>query len=135
MYLLTRKNKIGLVIAGLLGLSDLAGVFTLNQDSDSAGPPLGVLIFDVVLGAATIAAVIIAWRRRARAAARAVALTRIVSTITSLPAFFAGGVPAGLVAAAGAGVVVTLIAVALVISKPRAALVPAATQAADARTA
>jgi hypothetical protein len=47
-----------------------------------------------------------------------IAATRIVSAVSALPAFFVEGVPAGLVALAAAGVVLTVVTVWLVLSPP-----------------
>jgi hypothetical protein len=58
-YPLTRKNKVGLVLAGLLGLIDLTNFASLpGGDSDTPEPPTAVLVAGGLLGLITIAAVI-----------------------------------------------------------------------------
>ena len=60
--MLTRQNKIGLVLAFLLGLSDIAILGALGGDDDSAKPPVAIVVTSVVLGLATLALVVLAWR-------------------------------------------------------------------------
>jgi hypothetical protein len=114
--MLTTKNKIGLGLAVLLGLSDLAGVLFPSPD-DQPGPPLAVLVVGAVLGVITLMAVVFAWRTGNRVATRVVAATRILSALGTLPAFLVGGVPASYVVAAAASVVLTVIAVGLVLAR------------------
>jgi hypothetical protein len=119
---LSTKNKAGLVLAGLLAVADVVGVFTIDQGSvpGEAGPPTGVLVFGAILGVVTLAAAGYAWRTGNRVGSRVVAGARILSALGALPAFFVEDVPAGLVAGAGVGVVVTIVAVWLVLSPPKA---------------
>jgi hypothetical protein len=117
---LSRKNKIGLGLAIFLGLGDVVGPWTTpSPKPGEQGPPMAVLIAAAVLGLVTIAAAIYAWRTGNRAGSRVVAGTRILSALTSVPAFFAGGVPAGLIVLAAAGIVFTLVVVGLVLARPR----------------
>jgi hypothetical protein len=120
----TRRNKIGLVLCGLLGLGDIIGLVAIGSPSDgNNGPPKGILISSAILGVITVAAVIRTWRARSRPAARVVAGSRVLSALTSVPAFFVGDVPAGLIIVAGAGIAVTLISVWLILGRtdPKAA--------------
>jgi hypothetical protein len=115
---LTRKNKVGLVLCGLLGLGDIIGLVAIGSPNNGDnGPPKGILISSAILGVITVAAVIRTWRARSRPAARIVAGSRILSALTSVPAFFVGKVPAGLVIVAGAGIAITLVAVWLVLGR------------------
>jgi hypothetical protein len=85
--------RIGLVIAALLALSDLF--------SFALGPlPVEVVVAATALGVITLAALVPAWL--------VVAISRIVSALLAIPAFFADDVPAG--AQAGAAVVILLAA-------------------------
>lgn len=117
------RNKIGLVLCGLLGLGDVAGLFAIGRHDDAAsvGPPAAVLAAGGVLGVLTVAGVLFTWRTHSRRGARVVAGTRVLSAITALPAFFVAGVSDGVVALAGAGVVITLGAVWLLLRRPTAA--------------
>ena len=85
--ILTTKNKVGLALAGLLGVLDLPSFLEAPADGE-VGPPLGILILGSICGVITIVAVIIAWRSTSGAAIRVVAGARIVSMLTALPAFF-----------------------------------------------
>jgi hypothetical protein len=123
---LTRKNKVGLGLAAFLGLADTSNFFMIPQgDPDTPGPPAAVLIADGVLGIITVAAVVYAWRLTSRTASRVVAGARILSVITALPALFVTGVPAWVVAVVALFVVVSVVVIALVLSRP--APEPAAT--------
>jgi hypothetical protein len=116
---LTRKNKVGLGLAAFLGLADTSNFFMIPQgNSDTPGPPVAVLIADGVLGVITVAAVVYAWRLTSRTASRVVAGARILSVITALPALFVTGVPAWVVAVAALFVVVSVVVIGLVLSRP-----------------
>lgn len=115
---LSMKNKVGLVLAGLLGLTDMASLLGPQPAPGEAGPPTAVLIAGTILGVITVVAVIYVFRTVSRTGSRIVAGSRILSMITALPAFFVDGVPAALVVLVAAGVVVTLLTVWLVLSKP-----------------
>jgi hypothetical protein len=117
---LSGKNKIGLVLAVILGLGDVASLGTLGQQLEPGqdGPPAGVTIFSALLGVVTLVAVVIAWRSGSRVAVRVLAGARILSMILGLPAFFVSGVPSGFVVISAIGVVLTLVCLALVLSRP-----------------
>jgi hypothetical protein len=85
--ILTTKNKVGLALAGLLGLADLPSFLQSTPDGET-GPPQGILIIGSICGLVTIVAVILAWRSGSFAAIRVAAGARIVSVLTALPAFF-----------------------------------------------
>jgi hypothetical protein len=120
---LSVTNKIGLGLAAVLGLGDVASLGTIGQDMSPGeqGPPAGVTIFSAVLGVITLVGIVIAWRSGSRPALRAVAGSRILSMILGLPAFFADGVPAGWVVVSAVAVVLTLLALALMFRKSSAA--------------
>lgn len=117
---LTVRNKIGLVLAGLLALGDVVSVFAAPDGEN--GPPVVVVAMSVVLGLATLAALVPAWRTGGRTALRAVAGTRILSAILSLPAFFVD-VPAGIKIGAAVAFALTAVCVVLVLT-PSADRVP-----------
>jgi hypothetical protein len=118
---LSAKNKTGLVIAAVLGVLDIVGmVATPEPAPGEQGPPAAVLVAAGVLGVVTVVAAIWSLRTGNRIGSRIVAATRILSAVGALPAFFVEGVPAGLVALAAAGVVLTVVTVWLVLSPPRA---------------
>jgi hypothetical protein len=115
---LSTKNKVGLVLAAVLGLSDALSVLA-PTDSDQPGPPFVVLAVDAVLGIITLAAVVYTWRTANRIGARIVAGTRILSALSALPAFLVGGVPAFVVVIAASGIIITAITIALVLARPK----------------
>ncbi|MET7479862.1 hypothetical protein ABZT17_36640 [Streptomyces sp. NPDC005648] len=118
---LTRKNRTGLVLAALLGLTDLTNFLDVppgDSDLAQAGPPTPVVVGDGVLGLITLVAVVHTWRTAARIGSRVVAATRIVSAVTSLPALFLSGVPDWVVALVAVSVIVSVVVVSLVLSRP-----------------
>ncbi|WP_156043689.1 hypothetical protein [Cellulomonas sp. URHE0023] len=117
---LLMRNRIGLVILGLLGLVDMSAFAFPMDDDAKAGPPTGILVLDTILGIATVAFVVVALRTRSRGAIRIVAGLRIVSVLSAVPAFFAP-VPPALVTAAALDVVVTFVGIVLALTPPRRA--------------
>jgi hypothetical protein len=118
---LSTRNRVGLVLAALLGVADIVGmVATPEPAPGEQGPPVAVLIAAGVLGVVTIAAAIWTWRTGNRIGSRVIAAARILSAVSALPAFFVEDVPPGLVAAAATGVVITVLTVWLVLSPPQA---------------
>jgi hypothetical protein len=113
-------NKVGLVLAGLLGASDLTSLLMTTPPGE-VGPPLAILVLDTLLGLVTVVAVVVAWRTRSRGLVRLAAGARILSMVTALPAFFAG-VPAFLVAIVAGVVVLTIVTVVLMLLPPRPAV-------------
>lgn len=116
---LTTRNRVGVVLAILLGLIDVGSLAALGgaPAPGEAGPPDVVLIFGAVMGVITIVAAVLAWKRRSRAALRVAAATRLLSAAGALPAFFVDGVPAAVVVAVTVGLVITLVTVGLLVSR------------------
>jgi hypothetical protein len=114
---LSKLNKAGLVIAFLIGLSDLTGPFQPTPDGQE-GPPYPILVLGAVLGLITVVGVVIAWRSGRRGAIRVVAGARIISMITALPAFFVD-VPAALKVIVGLFVILTVASVAMMLAPAR----------------
>jgi hypothetical protein len=110
-----KAYRTGLVIAALLALGDITTPFT----SDGEHPPMVVGVVCAVLGLITAAALVPAWRRGSRGAVTAIIVTRLLSAVTVLPAFFVDGVPGPIVAVAAAGVAITLVSVALIATRLR----------------
>ena len=97
--------RIGLILAALLALSDLF--------SFALGPlPVEVVVAATALGVITLAALVPAWRG-GRTALRVVAVSRIVSALLAVPAFFADDVPAGVQAGAAIAILLAAASVAL----------------------
>ncbi|GLW96045.1 hypothetical protein [Microtetraspora sp. NBRC 16547] len=105
----SRLLVVGLILGGLLGLIDMVGVVL----GDGEHPPFALAVAGAVLGLITLGGVVLAWRG-SRAGAVAVIVTRLLSGLSAVPAFFVDGVPAEAVGAASVGVVLALVCVALV---------------------
>jgi hypothetical protein len=115
--MLSTKNKVGLVIAGLLGLSDIPAVLMPTPDGE-VGPPFGILILGTICGVITVIAVVIGWVKANRGAIRVAAGARIVSMLTALPAFFVD-VPWFIKLLVTGFVVLTVVSVVLMLSPAR----------------
>ena len=105
----TTGITVGLVLAGLLGLVDTVSILTDTGD----GPPFAIVVAGTVLGLLTLVGVWFGWRG-SRAGIVTVVVTRLLSALSAVPAFFVDDVPGALVGLAAVGVAVTLVAVALV---------------------
>jgi hypothetical protein len=108
--MLTRENKIGLVIALLLGLSDIAILAALTGNDTSAKPPVWIVVLSVVVGVATVVLVAMAWRAPTRPVMLAIIALRVVSGLGDLVGFTEGG--GGLVISAVL-LLVTIVCIAL----------------------
>lgn len=113
----TTRQKVGLVLAGLLSVANIPSVFFSTPEGET-GPPLAILVVGSILGVVGLVAVIIAWRSGNRAAIRVAAGALIINLLTSLPAFFVD-VPAGVKLLVGVSVLLTVLAVALMFSPSR----------------
>jgi hypothetical protein len=112
------RNRIGLVLLALVAVSDVANVFVVPEPAaGEAGPPREVLLAGAALAVVTLVAAAVVWRSGGRAAARVVAGSRVLAAVLVLPAFFAPGVPAGLVLAAASYVLLTAVGVYLVLRR------------------
>jgi hypothetical protein len=115
----TTRTRVGLVIAALLALGDVVSAFFPTPEGE-IGPPLPIVLLGGLLGIATLAAVVVAWRAGRRGALRIVAGTRVLSAITALPAFFVD-IPASVKLLVAVVVVLTVVCVVLVLSPARRA--------------
>ena len=113
----SKRQKVGLVLAGLYSALNILGVLFPTPDGQ-VGPPIGILIIDSVLGLLGLVAVIVTWRTGNRAALRVAAGAIIIMTLTALPAFFVD-VPAGIKLLVGVAVLITIAAVVLMFSPGR----------------
>lgn len=84
---LSTRQRVGVVIAGLLGAVNIPSVLSPAPDGET-GPPLAVLVVDSVLGLVVLVGAIVAWRSGSRGAIRVVAGSLIIMAITALPALF-----------------------------------------------
>lgn len=110
------RQKVGLVIAGLISAGNLPNAFTPQPSGE--GPPTIILVLDSILGLIGLVAVVIAWRSGKQAAFRIAAGALVLSMLTGLPAFFVD-VPAWVKLLVAVSVVVTVAAVVLMFSGVR----------------
>jgi hypothetical protein len=111
---MSRMNKAGLVVLGLLSVLDLAGPLL----TDGEHPPMAIAVGGAVVGLISLVFVGLAWRGKRWALAPLITL-RIASALLAVPAFFASDVPAPAVAAAGIGVAATIFGVVAVLLPTR----------------
>jgi hypothetical protein len=88
--MLTRQNKIGLVLALLLGLMDIAFLAALSADSEDR-PPVAIAVLSAVLGLATLVLVAMAWRGPTWPVMITIIGLRIASALGDIPGLFQGG--------------------------------------------
>ena len=86
------------------------------------GPPRWIVVLSGLLGVATLIAVFLAWRNGGRGAIWAVVVTRVLSMLTAVPAFFVD-VPPIVRVLVGVFVVLTVVCVALVLAPARSSVV------------
>ncbi|WP_213450417.1 hypothetical protein [Rhizomonospora bruguierae] len=107
----TRTFTVGLALAGLLGLADLAtwlfGVGGVGQ------PPVAAAAIITLLGAVTLAGAWFAWQGR-RGGLVAVIVTRILSALAAAPAFGDSDISTGNLVLIGLGLALTAVALILV---------------------
>ncbi len=110
------RQKVGLVLAGLISLTSVPSVLTPTPDGE-VGPPLGILVLSTVLGIVGFVGVFPAWRGSSLAL-RVVAGALVVSVLSSLPALFVD-IPVWLKLAAGVGIALSIVALILMFSPAR----------------
>ncbi|MCW3817436.1 hypothetical protein ONA91_23575 [Micromonospora sp. DR5-3] len=107
----TRTFTVGLVLAGLLGLSDVATwLFGVGGPGQ---PPVAAAAVITLLGAITLAGTWLAWRGR-RGGLVAVVVSRILSGLAMLPAFGDDTISTANEVLLGVGLAVTVAALALI---------------------
>lgn len=114
---LTTKNKIGLALAGVLGLAEIPSVAIQTPDGD-VGPPVAILALGTVCGIVTVAAVILAWVQVNKGAVRIAAGAQIVAMLGTLPTFFVD-TPAGVKILVAVLVLATFASLILMLSPER----------------
>lgn len=85
------------------------------------GPPVAVAVAGSVLGLASLALVVPAWRGATRAVPPLLVL-RALSALSALPGLFVSGVPSGARAAAAAALVLNAVGILMVLGDRRASL-------------
>jgi hypothetical protein len=105
----------GLAICALLGVVDVISLGGLGADD---GPPTGIVLVGAVLGVLTLWGVALAWRGQ-RKGAPVVIVTRVLSALLGIPAFFVDDVPSWVPPVIALTLVLTAIAVALLVGALR----------------
>ena len=113
MSVTSTRQKVGLVLSGLINLSNIPSAFSPTPDGET-GPPYAILVLGSVLGVIGLVATVMAWRGN-RAALRVAAGALVINVITALPAFFVD-VPAFIKALVALSVVLTVTALVLMFS-------------------
>ncbi|GAB2591458.1 hypothetical protein Aab01nite_39030 [Paractinoplanes abujensis] len=106
----------GLVICALLALLDLVGSLPMGD----VRPPLGVLVAGLVLGLITLAALVPAWRGNRRALL-VVVVSRALSALLGIGAFFDDAAPGAALVGVVVALVLTAVAVVLLVPALRGA--------------
>ncbi len=117
---MSRSFRSGLVVLGVLSLVDVVG--PLMTDGDH--PPMSIALVGSALGVASLLCVALAWRGSARAVLP-LAVLRLLSALTAVPAFFVSDVPPAIRGLAAALVLLTIVGVALVVGARGRRAVPA----------
>lgn len=115
---LSQRVRTGLVLCILLGVSTLPSAFVPAVGTGKNGPPIPVLVLDVLLGLVAIGGAVLFWRTGNRLANRLAAGALIINAITALPAFFVD-VDAWVKILVAVVVILTVAAVVLQLSRPK----------------
>jgi hypothetical protein len=115
------RQKVGLVISGLLNLVNIPSALMPTPEGET-GPPYAILVLGSLLGVIGLVATVMAWRG-SRAALRVAAGALGINVLTALPAFFVD-VPAFIKALVALSVVITVTALVLMFSAPARRAVP-----------
>lgn len=111
---MSRMNRVGLVVLGLLAVVDLLTPLL----TDGEHPPMEIAVGAAVVGLISLVFVGLAWQGKRWPLAPLITL-RLASALLAVPAFFASDVPAPAVAAAGIGVAATVFGVVAVLLPAR----------------
>ena len=109
--------RFALVLLGLLSVADLSLPFVTDGDQ----PPMSIALLSAGLGVATLAFLWGAWRGQ-RPGLIGVIVTRLLSALLTLPAFFIGDVPSGVVAVSAGTVALTVLGIVLALGGSRGAV-------------
>ncbi len=103
-------QRVGLAVLGLLSLADVVEPLV----TDGKTPPMGIALVDSALGVVSLIALVLAVRGSRRGLLTVVGL-RLLSALTTVPAFFVSAVPTPVVAISAALVALTIAAVVAVL--------------------
>jgi len=117
---MSHSYRAGLVILALLFLVDVAGPLL----TDGETPPMEIALAGCALGVASLVCVVLAWRGITRAVLP-LAVLRLLSALSAVPAFFVSDVPPAVRGLAAASILLTVGGVALVVGSRDRKLVTA----------
>ena len=109
---ITPRRRAGYTLGILVGLTNIPGMFVPGGETASGsptGPPLPILVFDLVAGLLIVGLLALSWRNGSRGLVRAAAVVMILVALTAVPAFFAPDIPLWIVAFAGIYVLATVV--------------------------
>lgn len=109
--------RFALILLGVLSVADLSLPFVTDGDH----PPTSIAVIAAALGGASLVFLRGAWRGQ-RPALVGVVVTRLLSALLTLPAFFIGDVPAGVVAVSAGTVALTVLGIVLALAGSRQAV-------------
>jgi hypothetical protein len=115
---LSRRVRTGLVLCITLGILTIPGSFIPAAGTGNGGPPVTVLVLDVLLGLIEVGGATLFWRTGNRRANRIAAGALILNAITALPAFFVD-VDAWVKVLVAIVTLLTVAAVVLQLSRPQ----------------
>ncbi len=116
----SRNMTIGLILSAILGVLDVVSVAGLGADD---GPPPFIIVIGLVLGVVTLVGVAMAWRGNARGVP-IIVVSRVLSALSAIPAFFVEEAPDWAPPVVGVGIVITIAAIALIYSGRRTTELP-----------
>ena len=110
----SRPFTAGLLFCALLGLLDVLLAFDVSDDA----PPIPVLVVGAVLGIITLVGVRLTWRD-ARRGTTVTAVSRVLSALMGVPAFFVDDAPDWAPAAVSVAMVLTVVSLGLLFTARR----------------
>ena len=119
MHEYTPRQRAGFVAGILLALLNIPGAFIPtggSADSNSAGPPVAVLVVAAGLGLLAAGLLYLGYRNGSRGPVRAAVVVLVLIALTAVPAFFVEGVAAWVRLVAGLYVLATVAAIVLLFS-------------------
>ena len=116
---ITDRRRTGFILSAVVAFSNIPFAFTPTSEDGSGGPPLGVVVFGVVCAVIILGLLRWAYVSGKAGALRIAAGLMVLVALSAVPAFFVEDVPIWAQLAAGAYIVGTVVALALLFSPSR----------------
>ena len=113
----SNANKLGLVLLAARAAMNMVPIPV--PDDAPAGPPLGVLIANGVLGFIALILIVHAWRTGSRRSMWLVVAISVINLLLALPAFFVEGVPENIQVLVAVYTAVSVLGLALTLKPSR----------------